>query len=550
MDHYQASVRSVDDAIARLKSTLAPYSISDVESQCSGTPDPRVRESRNATYFRRSDLRQPLDAAEAKQQGLRWEGLYILECKLSGFEADEEARTEWLQWEDVVIREYAHFPSGFQRDLLCKRMILDGLTQPHICSIEVRMELAKVYRALGYPDLAAGEAYKSLLLIDCMEEPDTADGLQTIAEVEYPLRALSSETRDQAIEFVKTHENDSAENPLTWAIPRACDQPSREVDQDELDFWKDRLYRRLVYIELITCLLLCGDLKAAGVYMNMAFRMYCQCKPLLDLRSNLHAQVSQRLGKPFHSLSKDERNPSDWPSRCLVRREVYPWNDVEPDRTSDLDRINLLMSRVAPKLEVRRVTLPDLTGVAEEGATSQLGVFATQDISPGEVILDESSLLAVNNRLQDSLCDCCSSELPGIGTPGFDAIETCPDCEACFCGESCLEIALDHYHPAVCGLELEASLADPRPEDAAENLYTSLLLRSLAASWTRERMHPLEMDEVRYIWGDFHTLNHGAQFRPVDPEKLGTAFAGFPRTLPWTFEQNLRLPLEMLQKMD
>nr|OQO13194.1 hypothetical protein B0A51_16902 [Rachicladosporium sp. CCFEE 5018] len=242
MDHYEASARSVDDAIARLKSTLASYSISDAESQRSGKPDPRLREPRNATYFRR----EPLDAAKAKQQRLRWEGLYVLECRLSGFNMDEDGRTKWLQWEDVVIREYAHFPSGIQRDLLCKRMILDGLTQPHICSIEVRLELAKVYRALGYPDLAAGEAYKSLLLIDCMDETDTMDGLQTIAEIEYPLRALSSATRDQAIEFVKAHENDSAENPLTWAIPWASDQPSREVDQDELDFWKDRLYRRLV----------------------------------------------------------------------------------------------------------------------------------------------------------------------------------------------------------------------------------------------------------------------------------------------------------------
>ncbi|OQO12613.1 hypothetical protein B0A48_02075 [Cryoendolithus antarcticus] len=246
MDHYKASVCSVDDAIARLKSTLDSYSISDAKSQRSGKPDPRVRERREATYFRRTDLREPWDAAKAKQKRLRWEEFYFLDCKLSNFEMDDEGRTEWLQWEDVVIREYAHFPSGIQRDLLCERMILEGLTQPHICSIEVRLELAKVYRALGYPDLAASEAYKSLLLIDCMEETDTMDGLQTIAEIEYPLRALSIETRDQAIEYVKAHENDSAENPLTWAIPRASDQPSREVDQDELDFWKDRLYRRIV----------------------------------------------------------------------------------------------------------------------------------------------------------------------------------------------------------------------------------------------------------------------------------------------------------------
>ena len=52
---------------------------------------------------------------------------------------------------------------------------------------------------------------------------------------------------------------------------------------------------------------------------------------------------------------------SNWPEKGSARRELYPWNQFEPDRLNDLPALNAFMSEVAPKLEVRGVELPALT---------------------------------------------------------------------------------------------------------------------------------------------------------------------------------------------
>ena len=51
---------------------------------------------------------------------------------------------------------------------------------------------------------------------------------------------------------------------------------------------------------------------------------------------------------------------SDWPEQGYARREIYPWNDHEPDRLSgaSLEHLNAEMYKVAPKLEVRVTNLP------------------------------------------------------------------------------------------------------------------------------------------------------------------------------------------------
>lgn len=54
---------------------------------------------------------------------------------------------------------------------------------------------------------------------------------------------------------------------------------------------------------------------------------------------------------------------ADYPDKGLVRRELYPWNDHEPDRFSpeSISFLNKEMEMVAPKLEVKIVELPLLS---------------------------------------------------------------------------------------------------------------------------------------------------------------------------------------------
>ena len=295
--------------------------------------------------------------------------------------------------------------------------------------------------------------------------------------------------------------------------------------------------------------MLCGDLSTAGLYMNQSYPSYEFDDSFAELREDLWQQVARLLGKDWDDLDETERSANNWPSSGLVRREVYPWNKSEPDRFDEIDAINEMMDKVAPKLEVRAVELPALANQAAAAVSKQLGVVAKEEIAAGETVLVETSLLTVNNRLQDTLCDACSSDLPSLKDQGRDAIAACSDCEVIYCSQECYDAAMEHYHPAVCERDVEAIMRDPDPKAAADSLYCLLLLRCFALAETRQ-CQPLELEEIKFIWGDFSQDNGGKWSSPPKPGYPKTAFAGMPRTLPFSFEYNVRLPFHMLEKMD
>lgn len=242
----------------------------------------------------------------------------------------------------------------------------------------------------------------------------------------------------------------------------------------------------------------------------------------------------------------EHADPSEWPDSGMVRRELYLWNDYEPDRSAVLGQLNHMMQQVAPKLEVLAVDLPDLTGNAL-GTSKQLGVFAKEDISLGEIVLDETSMLTANNKLQDALCDACSADLPDLSAPEAATTVSCPACEIVFCSQECYDHAIEAYHPAVCEQDVDSIAKDVPPAQAADSLYSLLLLRSLAMAETQE-CHPLDLKEVKYIWADFHSLSADSHWQSSTMSK--PVQTTLPKTLPFSFENNVRLPLHMLEKMD
>jgi len=58
-------------------------------------------------------------------------------------------------------------------------------------------------------------------------------------------------------------------------------------------------------------------------------------------------------------------------------------------------------------------------------------------------------------------------------------------------------------------------------------------------------VHPLDLSEVKYIWGDYHNVHISTR-----NENATDGFLGFPRTLPFSFHFNVLLPIHMLEKMD
>lgn len=290
-----------------------------------------------------------------------------------------------------------------------------------------------------------------------------------------------------------------------------------------------------------------GCYKSAHTFCSLAESLAKTPQWLPSFREDVRKGVSEHYGVHADALDTTEHaNASEWPDSGLVRRERYPWNEHEPNRFADLEALNQMMQEVAPKLEVLAVELPDLTGTSDT-VSRQLGVFAKEDIAPGEVVLDETSMLAANNKLRDALCDACSADLPALLSPEAESTVSCPQCEAVFCSQSCYDLAVESYHPAVCEQDVENIAKDVPPAQAADSLYSLLLLRSLAMAET-QGSHPLDLKEVKNIWADFHTLPSSTHWQRSTLSR--PTVTALPRTLPFSFEYSIRVPLHMFEKMD
>lgn len=89
------------------------------------------------------------------------------------------------------------------------------LDQPY--SILHRLRLAKAYKELGYPDLAAGDAYKALILVDeVVQEGEYHDDALEAARIDL----LSEQMKHVAIDSEKEAGSLEDDQIATWAQTR------------------------------------------------------------------------------------------------------------------------------------------------------------------------------------------------------------------------------------------------------------------------------------------------------------------------------------------
>ena len=410
---------------------------------------------------------------------------------------------------------------------------------PYDCDPYIRR--AVCYENLGYPDLATGDAYRALLLTD--EVLDESGEWHELA-----VAALES----SATKVDRVPVNEATGGSNTHAVITGNGRPgqnqngegSNGVDGEDVDAsWYNAVaagYARRIYEILARTLSDCGDLKAAYDFTERGLSVFPGHDILKKLQEQiLHGHCQSQLQKDPTCDMSDFYPRTDLPEKGLVRREVYPWNNHETDRFSEdsMFSLNAEVRKVAPKCEIRAVKLPIVNtqschGDDRKPATiTQLGVFASREIPPNETVLLEPSVLTSSVRLFDPLCDACSSALP-IADPDHP-LPSCPECDdIVFCSEACLTRAKNLYHPSVCGvLDFDIVAKDPSPSAASNALYTLLIARTLAMAETQDT-HPLDLPQVRYLWGDFTP--------PRSPAI---------RTLPFSFENNIAQPLHLLSKL-
>ncbi|KAF2110086.1 hypothetical protein BDV96DRAFT_584335 [Lophiotrema nucula] len=421
-------------------------------------------------------------------------------------------------------------------------------------SIVLRLELANGYKDLGYPDLAAGDAYKALLLID-----------EVLQDGEYHEEALSAARNDTNsgragrptadIFLPLSFHSRCTDGPCTsTSLTNDEDKEDEEVKEQTI-ISATTSWSQCAYHLLVGCLIDCGCLKSASDYNSRALRALPEVHLFKAYKEELRCALSAIPG--YNHDDATAIDIQDYPERCLVRRELYPWNPYEPDRFSpeSIGFLNNEMASVAPNLEAKISELPALT--LERGSVDsvsaektryvkQLGVFAKVDISPGEIVLQEKSMLTAISRLHDSYCDACSIKLPALSASDAPTI-SCEDCnEAFYCSVECHDTAQALYHPSLCGVTIDRKVWGT---EAADYLYSLLLMRALALAET-QGVHPLQLKEVRYIWGDYHGLDLSNVWQ-CDPQgQLKDSFGSIPRKLPFSFQANVLFPLHVLEKMD
>lgn len=416
--------------------------------------------------------------------------------------------------------------------LLDRRQQLTDALADSPYDLVLYLKRSLVYSDLGYPDLAAGDAYRALLLTD-------------------EVRNEGFEYHEQAREALEQYSSSPVPDVLRVSSPIAGlstttngNGPHQPEPCDELA----ALASTRCYQILSLSLLLIGCLRSAYSFCERGLAAVPANKDLLETKGYIERIARQRLG-----IAADAAIAvGDLPDRGKVRREVYPWNTHDPDRFSEasLALLNKQLESVAPKCAVRVSALPVLLDAGDSETDgydviptcNQLGLFAKEDIAPGEIVLREYSLLTANNRHKESTCDACGSELPPL-TPDSQAV-SCDECyDTVFCDDFCHQQAMESYHPAVCDKDVDSIAKDPDPREIDESLYLLLLARLLAMAAHQDR-HPLDIDHVKYIWGDF--IPSRANDIDLSPN------AGPPPewTLPFSFRYSIEIPLHILEKMD
>ncbi|KAI1340515.1 hypothetical protein F5Y15DRAFT_414841 [Xylariaceae sp. FL0016] len=392
-------------------------------------------------------------------------------------------------------------------------------------SLVLYLKRAFVYAELGYPDLAAGDAYRALLLTDEVRD----EGFEYHARA---LEALSASSQNGDLGILEHGSLTGSQSRL--AKLNGAHDPSALA----------ALASVRCFQILALSLLLCGCLKSAYNFCERGLAISPENQELKNTLNHIQTVAERRTRTPISNVNQ----LPDW---GMVRREVYPWNTYEPDRFSDqsLNFLNKEMAEMAPKCAVKVAQLPVLLGDANSTdgyeiipTCSQLGVFAVEDIAPGEDVLVEYSLVTANNRLKESVCDACSGDLPPLGS-GSQAVG-CSECsDTVFCDQFCHDKAQELYHPAVCDKDVDSIAKDPDAREADDSLYLLLLARVLAMS-AHQDVHPLDVNQIKYIWGDFvdtkaNQISISANAEPP-PEW----------TLPFSFTYHVETPLHVLEKMD
>lgn len=266
----------------------------------------------------------------------------------------------------------------------------------------IRSDRADHLLALGYPELAVGDAYRALLLCH------------------YPNGRIPDLSRL---------------SPPTGAISTKLDagQSNQPLPAE-----------RVLYCTLIQALYDCHCHPEALAICQVAESRFLD-DPFFRMRA---AELANVMAKKSHHVAMSNGSAAkqrDMLYDGAVLTIPYPWMDPLPLQRSQalIDSVNKEFQERSNSCRLGYSSLGKAPIPKWANRTPQvLGVFATQEIDPGECILVDRTATAACSSA--SGCTNCFQNISGAQ---YEA--SC--CLALFCSESCYKVALSTYHRVVCG---------------------------------------------------------------------------------------------------
>lgn len=109
--------------------------------------------------------------------------------------------------------------------------------QPY--SISLRLQQAELYRALGFPDLAAGEAYRALLLVDEVLDESGEYHEQALEDITEEVARKPASVRAELAQEHAAKFPDASQRLAECTESKECDV---EVEEDEACLWAQTVW--------------------------------------------------------------------------------------------------------------------------------------------------------------------------------------------------------------------------------------------------------------------------------------------------------------------
>ncbi len=324
---------------------------------------------------------------------------------------------------------------------------------------------------LGYPELAVGDAYKACLLCDAGVENNTALGQSVMLQsgmaiwfrdnewnkslpgLAFKLRIVIA-LRNIQRDAYKTMIQALGDCDAIWNVIQMCKEAGEKFPQDSFFAGQLKL-SELTIRNTLPVMQATGTTPSQHLHMLRSGGVIARPYPWME---------SSQLTRDDRVLATVRDAFEEKSGMCTVDR-------------SSIGNPSSIHSKSSSTTSTARTT---------PASTDVLGVFATQSIRSGDVLMLDATAIGVCNTKGPNICGNCCCALFAQRVRGH-----C--CDVSYCSSQCQDLAMTYYHKIVCNKDFGwlYELTKVADTDTLE-MMSLMFLRFLALCVQNGSSHPLD----------------------------------------------------------